>query len=242
MFDMYDVYDRCVGLGYHCESTHQIRRITGHDRAHFFDWLDLDFESVVETIAGDFADVLRPGMVEPFSDGLCALDRGSDIRFFHDFHASSGTALTRSDIDRQLDGVRAKFRALAERWRTLARSSAYVLYVHHDAFDELTAADLRRLRLVIATAYPRHRFDLLWLRRTPPPDGGALGPGISWGTVAAAPGRWEGDDAEWDAAFRDVRFAPPPPRPSPEAAPDPSVSPGASATPAPSVTDRSTSV
>ncbi|MFD8917834.1 papain-like cysteine peptidase [Streptomyces sp. NPDC059569] len=247
---MDDAYDRCVGLGYHCESTHQIRRITGDDRAHFFDWLDLEFESVVETIAGDFSDVLRPGMVEPFGDGHCALDRGTDIRFFHDFHPAPGSTLSRSDIDRQLDRVRAKFRALADRWRTLARSSAYVLYVHHDAFDELTAADLRRLRLVIATAYPRHRFDLLWLRRTPPPDGGALGPGIGWGTVAAAPGRWEGDDAEWDAAFREVRFAAAP-SPTPSPTPPPSVPSGVSvprgvsavsATPASSATDRSTSV
>ncbi|WP_254407441.1 DUF1796 family putative cysteine peptidase [Streptomyces sp. GMY02] len=206
---MPEIYDRCVGLGYHCESTHQIRRITGDDRAHFFDWLDLDFESVVETIADDFAHVLRPGMVEPFSDGLCALDRGSDIRFFHDFRPSSGSTLSRPDIESQLGSVRAKFAALADRWRALAGSSARVLYVHHDAFDELAAADLRRLRLVIATAHPGHRFDLLWLRRTPPGNtaADALGPGITWGTVAAAPGRWQGDDAQWDAAFREVRFA-----------------------------------
>lgn len=36
------MYDVCAGLGYHCESTYQPRRITGQDRAHFFDWLDLD--------------------------------------------------------------------------------------------------------------------------------------------------------------------------------------------------------
>ncbi|WP_405987124.1 papain-like cysteine peptidase [Streptomyces sp. NBC_00872] len=201
------MYDRLVGLGYHCESTYQIRRITGDDRAHFFDWLDLDFESVVETIATDFANVLRPGMVEPFSDGLCALDRGSDIRFFHDFHPASGTMLSGQDIHGQLGSVRAKFAALADRWRTLAGSPARVLYIHNDAFDELTAADLRRLRLIIATAHPGHRFDLLWLRRTPPPDADTLGPGIGWGTVAAAPGRWQGDDAQWDTALRGIRLA-----------------------------------
>ncbi|MET9290896.1 DUF1796 family putative cysteine peptidase [Streptomyces sp. NPDC003077] len=195
-------YDACVGLGYHCESTYQIRRITGRDRAHFFDWLDLDFESVVETIEADFAQVLRPGLVEPFSDGLCALDRGADIRFFHDFRpAVPGTPLTQADIDEQLPAVRAKFAALADRWRALAGSGARVLYVHHDAFDELTARDLRRLRAVIAAQHPGHRFDLYWLRRTPPPDADTLPPDIGWGTVAAAPGRWEGDDAEWDAAL-----------------------------------------
>ncbi|MFF3274166.1 papain-like cysteine peptidase [Streptomyces chrestomyceticus] len=208
-------YNHCVGLGYHCESTYQIRRVTGVTRAHFFDWLDLDFESVVEAVAEDFRHVLRPGLVEPFDEGRCALDRGSDIRFYHEFHpaAGAGTPLTQADIDAQLPRVRAKFAALAGRWRALAGSVARVLYVHHDAWDELTAADLRRLRAVIAAQHPGHRFDLLWLRRTTPPDADATGPGITWGTVAAAPGRWEGDDAAWDAALTPVLTRPHAPSP-----------------------------
>ncbi len=209
------VYDHCVGLGYHCESTYQIRRITGVTRAHFFDWLDLDFESVVEAVADGFRHVLRPGLVEPFDEGRCALDRGSDIRFYHEFHpaAGAGTPVTQRDIDEQLPRVQAKFAALAGRWRELAGSGARVLYVHHDAWDELTAADLRRLRAVIAAEHPGHRFALHWLRRTAPPDADRLGPGITWGTVAAAPGRWQGDDDAWDAALAPVlTTAPPPPR------------------------------
>jgi hypothetical protein len=30
-------FDVCVSLGRHCESTYQVRRITGNERAHFFD-------------------------------------------------------------------------------------------------------------------------------------------------------------------------------------------------------------
>ncbi|MEV4613709.1 papain-like cysteine peptidase [Kitasatospora sp. NPDC049258] len=195
------MYQHCVGLGYHCESTYQLRRITGSDRAHFFDWLDLDFESVLEAVATDFRTVLRPGLVEPFDDGRCALDRGSDIRFFHDFHPAAPGPLTQADIDRELPVVRAKYQALAERWRALSSSADRVLYVHHDAFDELAAADLRRLRATLAAEHPGHRFALLWLRRTAPEDADRLPPGIAWGTVAAAPGRWEGDDDQWDAAF-----------------------------------------
>ena len=195
------MYDVCVGLGYHCESTYQIRRITGDDRAHFFDWLDLDFASVLDTLATDFREVLRPGLTEPFSNGTCALDTGSRIRFFHDFHARGDGPLTAEDIAGQFTAVRAKFKHLAARWRDLAASRAHVLYVHHDAFDELEAADLARLHTLLRDRHPGHRFSLLWLRRTPPDGTADLPPGVRWGTVAERPGRWEGDDAQWDAAF-----------------------------------------
>ncbi|MFH9239885.1 DUF1796 family putative cysteine peptidase [Streptomyces anulatus] len=195
------MYDVCVGLGYHCESTYQLRRITGVERAHFFDWLDLDLTAVKETIEADFANVLRPGLGEPFSDGACVRDRGSNIRFFHEFHAPEGTPLTPALIAEQYPAVRAKFTHLADRWRALTASPKRVLYVHQDAFDESGAPELADLHRLLRTRYPDHDFDLLWLRRTPPTDTAALPPGVLWGTAALGPGRWEGDDAAWDAAL-----------------------------------------
>ncbi|MFI5805868.1 DUF1796 family putative cysteine peptidase [Streptomyces sp. NPDC051561] len=194
-------YDTCVGLGYHCESTHQIRRITGDERAHFFDWLDLDFESVLTLLESDFRDVLLPGSSEPFSDGLCAHDRGTGIRFFHDFRPQPGRPLSQADVDAQLPSVKAKFAHLAERWRELTGSSRRVLYVHHDAFDELTDSDLGRLHRLLARRHPGHRFALLWLRRTAPHSVAALPPGTAWDTVPEVPGHWQGDDTAWDRVF-----------------------------------------
>ncbi|MFJ3184543.1 papain-like cysteine peptidase [Streptomyces halstedii] len=203
------MYDLCVGLGYHCESTHQIRRITGETRAHFFDWLDLELASVIEALDADFHNVLRPGRSEPFDNGTCVLDRGSDIRFFHEFRAEvTPGPLTQTDIDSQLGQVRAKFSHLAERWRAMVASDAHVLYVHHDAFDEADADDLRRLRATLAGQRPGHRFDILWLRRTPPPAraAGSLPDSVMWDTVPLLPDRWQGDDDAWDRALA-PRFA-----------------------------------
>ncbi|MEW1614863.1 MULTISPECIES: DUF1796 family putative cysteine peptidase [unclassified Streptomyces] len=206
------MYDVCVGLGYHCESTYQLRRVTGAEWAQFFDWLDLDLSAVREIIAADFANVLRPGLCEPFSNGACVRDRGSDIRFFHDFHAPAGTALTLALIAAQHPAVRQKFGYLADRWRALAASRSRVLYVHHDAFDESGADDLAALHGLLRSRYPHHDFELLWLRRTAPEDAAALPPGIAWSTVAAQPRRWEGSDAAWDTALAplDIPRAPAP--------------------------------
>ncbi|QNP66872.1 DUF1796 family putative cysteine peptidase [Streptomyces genisteinicus] len=207
------MYDLSVGLGYHCESTHQLRRHTGEERAHFFDWLDLDLGSVVDVIRGDFRDVLRSGAVVPFSEGRCALDRSLGIRFFHDFRTAPDTPLTAAAIEEQLPRVRAKFEHLAERWRAMTASSAHVLYVHHDAFDESGPSDVLRLREVLAAQHPGHRFGLLWLRRTPPAGTGVLPPGVHADTVPLVRGRWEGDDDAWDRVLSALplrtRSAPP---------------------------------
>ncbi|MEE1752021.1 papain-like cysteine peptidase [Streptomyces sp. SP18CS02] len=204
------MYDLCVGLGYHCESTHQIRRFTGDHRAHFFDWLDLELASVIEAVDADFRNVLRPGLSEPFDDGTCVLDRGSDIRFFHEFHAhADGGRLTRSDVERQLSSVQAKFAHLATRWRAMVASDAHVLYIHHDAFDEADAADLRRLRASLAAQRPGHRFGILWVRRTPPSprEAGSLPDGVTWATTPLVPDRWQGDDGAWDRVLTRLPLA-----------------------------------
>ncbi|MFS0694460.1 papain-like cysteine peptidase [Streptomyces nitrosporeus] len=197
-------HGHCVGLGHHCESTHQIRRITADPRAHYFDWLDLPLPAVVEALGTGFRDILGPGRCEPFDDGSCVLDRGSDIRFYHEFRAEAGDGrLTQADVDRQLPSVRDKFLHLAERWRTMTASGARVLYVHHDAFDQAGADDLRRLHTALGQQDAGHRFDLLWLRRTPPsPEEAALLPdSVAWDTVPHVPGHWQGDDAAWDRAL-----------------------------------------
>ncbi|MEV2245510.1 papain-like cysteine peptidase [Streptomyces sp. NPDC049970] len=208
------MYDLCVGLGYHCESTHQIRRITGDSRAHFFDWLDLELASVVEAVETDFRHVLRPGLTDPFDGGSCAIDRGSDIRFFHEFRAEAPHGrLTQTDIDAQHPSVAAKFAHLAGRWRTMTASGARVLYVHHDAFDEADPGDMRHLAATLAAQHPGHRFDLLWLRRTPP-AAGFLPDGVTWDTVPLVPDRWQGDDRAWDRTLATRLGRPGTPRPT----------------------------
>ncbi|RKN05350.1 papain-like cysteine peptidase [Streptomyces radicis] len=193
-------FDACVGLGYHCESTYQIRRITGEERAHVFDWLDLDLDAVIDAIAHDFRTVLGEGGPAVAPDGSHVVDRRARIRFYHDFHPGPSGTLDAADVQRQLPGVRGKFAFLADRWRELAASRRRVLYVHQDIYDEATPADLARLREAIATRHPGHRFAVLWLRRARDPEGPPP-PGVVGARVGLREGRWQGDDAAWDRAF-----------------------------------------
>ena len=195
------IHDLCIGLGQECESTFQIRRITGEEGAHFFDWLYMDLEFVTTAIATDFRDVLRPGKISLSTDGLAALDSGAGIKFYHEFTAEADGDLTLADIERQLPAVRKKYAFLATRWREMATSSARVLYVRQDTNDIELVSEICQLRDTIADRYPGHDFALLWLRPSVPPDLDALPPGIAFRELKLAPGRWQGDDDAWDAVF-----------------------------------------
>lgn len=170
---------RYVGLGRHCESTYQLRRITGVEQANYFDWLDLDHRALVGLLASDFSGVLLDGNVVADDEGQCALDRATGVRYYHDFSSAEAIAA-------ELPAVRAKYAFLAERWRAM-ESGEQVVYVLQDALDEMTVADLDVVRAALEKR--QAGFDLLWIRRTARP--GAL-------VITAQPGRWEGDDRQWD--------------------------------------------
>ncbi|MEV6284044.1 hypothetical protein [Kribbella sp. NPDC051770] len=166
---------RYVGLGRHCESTYQLRRITGVEQANYFDWLDLDHRALVGLLARDFDGVLLD--VVPDDEGQCALDRDTGVRYYHDFSSADAIAA-------ELPAVREKYAFLAERWRAMVASGEQVVYVLQDALDEISVDDLQAVRAVLPS-----RAEVLWIRRTPLP--GAV-------VITTQPGRWEGDDRQWD--------------------------------------------
>jgi Putative papain-like cysteine peptidase (DUF1796) len=194
-------HEFCLGLGQHCESTYQIRRITGQESAHFFDWLEIDLEFVQQAIETDFRGLLKPGRMTLTTDGAGAVDLDAGIEFYHEFAARPDADLTLADVEAQLPGVREKLAFLASRWREMVTSSARVLYVRQDANGVETVADICRLQDTLTDRYPGHEFAILWLGRAEPASVDKLPPGIAFREVGLVPGRWQGDDAAWDALF-----------------------------------------
>jgi hypothetical protein len=197
-------HDLCVGLGQHCESTYQIRRITVQESAYFFDWLEIDLEFVQKAIETDFQGLLRSGRMALTSDGGGAVDLDAGIEFYHEFTPRPDADLTVADVEEQLPAVREKLAFLASRWREMVTSPARVLYVRQDANGVESVDDLCRLRDTIADRYPGHEFAILWLRRSVPEGVGKLPPGIAFREVGLIPGRWQGDDEAWDALFESL--------------------------------------
>ncbi|MFF2964542.1 DUF1796 family putative cysteine peptidase [Streptomyces sp. NPDC057963] len=194
-------FDLCVGLGQHCESTYQIRRITGQETAQFFDWLEIDLVFVRQALDTDFRGLLKPGRMALTTDGQGAIDLDASIELYHEFHAQPGAELTLADVEEQLPAVREKLEFLAGRWRELVASPARVLYVRQDANGVETAADLERLQTTLRERYPGHDFAILWLRRTAPEELDKLPPGVACRELPLLEGRWQGDDRAWDEMF-----------------------------------------
>ena len=194
-------FDLCVGLGQHCESTYQIRRITGQETAQFFDWLEIDLVFVRQALETNFRGLLKPGRMALTTDGQGAIDLDAGIEFYHEFHAHPDAELTLADIEEQLPAVRKKLEFLADRWRDLVASPARVLYVRQDANGVETAADLERLQTTLRERYPGHDFAILWLRRTVPEDLDKLPKAVACREIPLLEGRWQGDDRAWDELF-----------------------------------------
>ncbi|MEU3982448.1 DUF1796 family putative cysteine peptidase [Streptomyces sp. NPDC026672] len=200
-------FDLCVGLGQHCESTYQIRRITGQETAYFFDWLEIDLVFVRQALDTDFRGLLKPGRMALTTDGGGAIDLDAGIEFYHEFHARPGAELTLADIEEQLPAVREKLEFLADRWRELAASSARVLYVRQDANGVETVADLELLQSTLRERCPGNDFAILWLRRTAPENLDKLPPGVVCREIPLLEGRWQGDDRAWDELFASLPVA-----------------------------------
>src|SRR3954467_14056898 len=66
---------RLISLGNFCQTAYQLRRITGDERASFFDWLVTPADALVRVLEADFAGVFEPANLALTEDGTGVRDR-----------------------------------------------------------------------------------------------------------------------------------------------------------------------
>ncbi|CAN5715132.1 hypothetical protein BH11PSE13_BH11PSE13_11000 [soil metagenome] len=187
------MFGHVVSVGGDCQPAHQIRRITGHDEAHFFDWLMIGAEGAARLIEEDFDGFLGDARELALIRVPHASVRESryGARLLHDLPLTD-------DFPTHIETVRQKYAFLTRRWRLLMAAEAAVLYVWsgnegRESIARLAAA-LRRQR-------GGRSFHLLALRSdVQEPDW--LLPDVSNRFLRQPdPYAWTGDDAAWDAHF-----------------------------------------
>jgi Putative papain-like cysteine peptidase (DUF1796) len=85
---MHDMYDNHVSLSINCESTYQLRRITGQASANVFDWVVIPYPCLVNTITADFEGFFRWENLSLAGTGEYVIDVSFGLRYYHFFRVT----------------------------------------------------------------------------------------------------------------------------------------------------------
>ncbi|MES2529845.1 MAG: DUF1796 family putative cysteine peptidase [Pseudomonadota bacterium] len=187
------MFDHVVSVGGDCQPAHQIRRITGRDEAHVFDWLLIRAAGVARLVASDFDGFLDDDAalslhVSPYAH---VADAHSGAHLLHDFPLVPGFLL-------HADAVRRKYAFLVARWRLLVAAPGPVLFVWLGSEGRDAVAPLAEALRQQRAGRP---FHLLALRSDAAEPDWRL-PDVSNRFLRQpAPYVWTGDDAAWDGHF-----------------------------------------
>ncbi|MEH1123014.1 DUF1796 family putative cysteine peptidase [Micromonospora sp. CPCC 206061] len=205
------MFDNYIGLGFDCEVTAQLRRLTGRQQAHVFDWYISDHAALAHVLRTDFADFFQRDGLVVTEDRRYVRDEPSGLRVRHIFRSGPDGLMRPELVAEDYPQLRARADHLLGRWRTTTRSARAVLYVRRDPYDTFTHEQLVELRDVLRDRNPGHRFALLWARDAALPDVAALGGEVALladglymaGLPVPQPRtvHWQGDGAAWDRLF-----------------------------------------
>lgn len=216
---MEDKGSQYFSLGLSCQTAHQVRRIFNQERAGYFDWLITPTYSLVELLEKNFSSLDFPSFKAYYQGSRrdSVLEENSGIFFHHDFPRTNANGEVLSDFIIGQDNVLSKYNFLRERFENFCSSEGdktFVLsnmqknlagYLRGKNFSEVFGlADELLVRLHTLLQFKcKGEVRLLCLRREPYEFSGSE-------KIIVLPNQkvanlWQGDDSDWDCAFRDHR-------------------------------------
>jgi hypothetical protein len=181
-------YGQIVSLGRACQPAYQLRRLTGSDSAHVFDWIITTDAGLIHWIESDLRGFFARDRLVADQSGV-VIDEATETQFVHEFPPEA-------EFDAAYEANSGRFAMLVDRWRDLMASDQRVLFVRQHAWGNDARTSALRLRAAIAARAPRLRFDLLYL--TPDEQGDWREPGIINRFLRQPePYEWTGDNNAW---------------------------------------------
>lgn len=198
------LFDYVISLGNYCETAYQIRRLTGNEKAYFFDWLVTPADGLIIALESDFRQVFLRQNLELWHGGESIIDTATNILFHHDFSRDVNGKISPETIDVEYPERRRKIEFLIERWNNDLREGT-TLFVWADNVSECTFS---RVACALKRQFPAafHHF-LLILSPDTPRFSTELGENVTLGpAIAAPPGpeMWKGVDKAWDDTLGQV--------------------------------------
>ncbi|MEI6372420.1 MAG: DUF1796 family putative cysteine peptidase [Actinomycetes bacterium] len=190
-------FDRVVGLGYSCQTAHQIRRITGDETAYPLDWVVTYNTGLLTCIANDFDGFFDVEQLHRPTDGASVTHAVTDMEFPHEFSADA-------DVVAEHANHAGRYAAVGRRWVDLMDGTDSLLFVREDRSTEDIPRAAEALRVALAARLTHQRFHLLYLTNRPA-DAADWGlDGITNGYLSQLdPYEWQGDDRQWTRLLAD---------------------------------------
>jgi hypothetical protein len=194
-------YTQIISLGRACQPRYQLRRMRGTVDAYPFDWIITPDAGLRAVIADRMVGFMDPQYLQRGPDGVVR-DIRHDIRFLHEFPQTA-------PLEAGLAQHGQRYVNLVRRWHVLMTADQKVLFVRQHAGADDNAGTAGLLAETLGRAAPALDFDLLYLTEPDQFDPEWRVPRTIFRPLPQSPtGRWEGDDAVWDALLAGVGMPP----------------------------------
>lgn len=151
-----------ASLGYNCEAAYQFRRISGIDRASFFNWTYCNHTAMMNLIENEFKDLLMWENLLP--TGIMVYDKRHNLSFHGSvFYASNkGNYVDLAKIHLAL--LQSKTIHLIEKWNKVVNLPTPVDYFLKMPKSSNTRDITCAVRDLLKYKYPRHQFRIIVLQ------------------------------------------------------------------------------
>jgi hypothetical protein len=192
-------YDRLVALGTHCEPAAQIRRYTGKDAAGLFDWIETNWDGLINCIETDFANFFKLENLRACRNDNGVTDLGTNFVAMHLYGEKGNRKILPGMIERDYRRVSTSLKFMIRSFNEmLDEENVLLVRLGHAPTDTIL-----RLWTALERAHPAGRFDLLIVNK------GEFQTKVDHPRIrvdvvappAPGPNAWLGDDASWEAVL-----------------------------------------
>lgn len=198
-----------IGFGCSCQPAYQIRRFTGIEKAHFFDWLITPMKSIGKVLLDfdpdHFLNINQPGGLPIVDHGIRVLDSHSGVKFQHEFSSLKDGVIDINSIRQDAIKIKEKYIFLRNRTLDAMRSEQDFVYIRFEwpvndgKYDEIevmnkfileVGGNARNRLFVLASesiSFTRFEQNKLFFKLYP--------------YVGVEKYKWHGNDFSWDKLF-----------------------------------------
>jgi len=147
-----------ISLGSYCEVAYQIRKHTGVNHSHYFDWLVTPFNGLIYTLMSDFNCFNKQNLILSNCKAH-VIDTETNIRYNHAFD-TDGAGHIPPDFKKQYAEIKDKFNFLKQRFIDTIKDKNNQIYF---ARRQINSVEAKLLIDFFQEKYPKNNFQFIFI-------------------------------------------------------------------------------